>query len=408
MNNFMWRKIKNIFHLFEALAANIIYNFPSQKINVIGVTGTDGKTTTTHLIYHLLRENGLTASMISTVYAKIGDKEYETGLHVTTPSSFMIQKFLSQAVKNKQKYFVIETTSHALDQNRVFGIKYLIGVITNITHEHLDYHRTFNAYVKAKTKLLNQSQIAIVNRRDPIYKKIKQYIKNKNLKIIDYSQNREKIKIDKLPSSFLDNYAIAYTVGRVLNLSHQQIIKAMNTFSLPPGRLDIVYDKKIKVIIDFAHTPNAFQTLLPFIKKKLLKKNGRLIHVFGSAGLRDKLKRPIMGKISSQYADLIVITEEDYRTENLKIICQQIASGINPKKFKFKTDDQITKNESQIYTIIPDRYQAISFAIKQAKNNDIVLLTGKGHEKSLARGKKEFPWNEKEVVLKILTELKYI
>lgn len=404
----MWQKIKNIYHIFEGLIANLIYNFPSHNINVIGVTGTDGKTTTTHLIYHILKKNHYPTSMISTVYAKIGNREYETGLHVTTPSSFMIQKFLSQAVKNKQKYFVLETTSHALDQNRVFGVKYLIGIITNITHEHLDYHKNFDEYIKTKTKLLNQSQVAIVNTQDPLFPKIKKYITNESLKIIDYSKNKEKIKIKFIPAPFFDNYVAAYTVGRSLNIPHQKIIAAMKTFQLPPGRLDVVYNKKFKVIIDFAHTPNAFQTILPFIKERFLKNGDRLIHVFGCAGLRDKLKRSKMGKISSQYANLIIITEEDYRTENLDMICQQIVSGIDRKKFNFKNAKEVKNNENHIFTVITDRYQAIKFAIKLAKENDVILLTGKGHEKSLARGKREYPWDEKKAVLKILKELKYI
>ena len=404
----MWQKIKNIYHLLEGLIASLIYNFPSRKINIIGVTGTDGKTTTTHLIYHILKENHYPVSMISTVYAKIGQKEYETGLHVTTPSSFMIQKFLYQAVKNKQKYFVLETTSHALDQNRVFGVKYFIGIITNITHEHLDYHKKFDEYIKTKTKLLNQSHFAVVNTQDPVFQKIKKYITNKNLKIIDYSKNQKNIKIKSTPAPFFDNYVAAYTVSRLLNIPHQKIIAAMKTFQLPPGRLNVVFSKKFKVIIDFAHTPNAFQTILPFIKEKFLKNNGQLIHIFGCAGLRDKFKRPKMGKISSQYANLIIITEEDYRTENIDMICQQIVSGIDRKKFNFKTAEEIKNNKDHIFTVIPDRYQAIKFAIKLAKDNDVILLTGKGHEKSLARGKREYPWDEKKAVFKILKELKYI
>ena len=404
----MWQKIKNIYHLLEGLIASLIYNFPSRKINIIGVTGTDGKTTTTHLIYHILKENHYPVSMISTVYAKIGQKEYETGLHVTTPSSFMIQKFLYQAVKNKQKYFVLETTSHALDQNRVFGVKYFIGIITNITHEHLDYHKKFDEYIKTKTKLLNQSHFAVVNTQDPVFQKIKKYITNKNLKIIDYSKNQKNIKIKSTPAPFFDNYVAAYTVSRLLNIPHQKIIAAMKTFQLPPGRLNVVFSKKFKVIIDFAHTPNAFQAVLPFIKERYLKNSARLIHVFGCAGLRDKLKRGKMGKISSQYANLIIITEEDYRTENIDMICQQIVSGIDKKKFIFKTPEEFRNNKNHLFTVIPDRYQAIKFAIKLAKDNDVILLTGKGHEKSLARGKREYPWDEKKAVFKILKELKYI
>src|SRR3989339_1761298 len=152
------QKIKNIYHLFQAVLANIFYGFPSRKLKVIGITGTDGKTTTTHLIAHILKTAGKKASFVSSVYASIGGVESDIGFHVTTPSSFILQKLLKQSADNHDEYFVLETTSHALDQNRVWGIKYEIGVITNITHEHLDYHRTYEEYVKAKLKLLLNSK----------------------------------------------------------------------------------------------------------------------------------------------------------------------------------------------------------------------------------------------------------
>ena len=160
----------------------------------------------------------------------------------------------------------------------------------------------------------------------------------------------------------------------------------MQSFTLPTGRLETVYDKDFKVIIDFAHTPNALLQLLPAVRKRYLKKGGRLIHVFGSAGLRDFTKRPLMGEASAKYSDVILITEEDYRTEDLKKICEQIGSGIKNKGYK----------------IIVDRQDAINQAIKIAKTGDIVVLTGKAHEKSLCRGKTEEPWDEYKAVEKAL------
>lgn len=165
----MIQKLKNVYHLLQAILANIWYGFPSRKLKVIGVTGTDGKTTTTHLITHILKTAGKKVSMISTIYAKVGSHEYETGLHTTTPSSFTIQKMLSLAVKDNEEFFVLETTSHALDQNRVWGIKYKIGIITNITHEHLDYHKTYDEYVKSKLKILLNSKLAVLNKDDRSY-----------------------------------------------------------------------------------------------------------------------------------------------------------------------------------------------------------------------------------------------
>ncbi|HEX7542686.1 MAG TPA: Mur ligase family protein, partial [Patescibacteria group bacterium] len=305
------QKLKNIYHLFQAIIANVIYGFPSRKLKIIGITGTDGKTTTTHLIAHILKTAGKKVSFVSSVFSSIGGKESDIGFHVTTPNSFALQKLLQQSVNNHDEYFVLETTSHALDQNRVWGIKYQIGVITNITHEHLDYHKTYKEYVKAKLKLLLNSKVAMLNGDDESYKLLNQKLKGKSQK---YSS---KVKIlEKLPELTLFNkynYSAAYIVCKQLGLSDEDILKAMKTFKLPKGRLDLVYDKDFKVIIDFAHTPNGFFQLLSAIRKLYLKKSGRLIHVFGSAGLRDFTKRPLMGEASSKFADVIYITEEDYR-----------------------------------------------------------------------------------------------
>jgi len=375
------QKLKNIFHLFEAVVANIYYGFPSRKLKVIGVTGTDGKTTTTSLIYHILKSSGKKVSMISTVYAKIGQNEYDTGLHTTTPSSFTVQRLLNLAVKNKDEYFVLETTSHALDQNRVFGIKYYIGVLTNITHEHLDYHQTYENYLKTKAKLLFSSQIVVLNSEDQSYEQVKKMINGKKIYTYECGQYNDSVaEFNKY------NYSAAHTVCKIIGIHEDQIFKAINTFKLPPGRLELVYDKDFKVIIDFAHTPNAIENALKEIKKLYVKDKGHLIHVFGSAGLRDVTKRPFMGKASSKYADFSIITEEDYRTEDPQEIANQIASGMNNHKYK------ITIN----------RKEAIKQAIKMAGKNDVVVATGKSHEQSLCRGKIEYPWDEKKAIIEAL------
>ncbi|MEK7523080.1 MAG: Mur ligase family protein [Patescibacteria group bacterium] len=364
-NKIMFQKLKNIYHLFQAILANILYGFPSRRLKVIGVTGTDGKTTMIHLIAHILKTAGKKVSFVSSVFASIGGKESDIGFHVTTPSSFALQRLLKASADNGDEYFVLETTSHALDQNRVWGIKYEIGVITNITHEHLDYHKNYEEYRNTKYKLLKMAKVGIKN-TDKIIGLIK--------------------KIPNLTQFNQCNYSAAYTVCKQLGLSDNVILKAMETFKLPKGRLDLVYDKNFKIIIDFAHTPNAFLELLPAVRKLYLKKGGSLIHVFGSAGLRDFTKRPLMGEASSKFADNIYVTEEDYRTEVLQKICDQIASGIKRKN----------------YQIIPNRQEAINQAIMAAKKNDVIVLTGKAHEKSLCRGKTEYPWDEYEAVEKAL------
>lgn len=386
------RKLKNFFHLLEAFLANVWYRFPARKIKVIGVTGTDGKTTTVNLIAHILKNAGKKVSFISTVYAEVAGKIYDTGLHVTTPSSFVIQKFLRQAVNNGDDYFVLETTSHALDQNRVWGINFEIGIITNITHEHLDYHKTYENYVKTKEKLITVSKIGIINKKDKFYELLSQNSKllpdGRYGKCQNYNLKLKTIKkyFPDLPEFNLYNYSASFLTCEILGLNEEKIIKAMKSFNLPKGRWELVYDKEFKVIIDFAHTPNAFKQLLPEIRKLYLKKGGRLIHIFGSAGLRDYLKRPLMGEISSQFSDYIILTEEDYRTEDLENICNQIAKGIKKTPFE----------------IIKNREEAIIKGILIARKGDVVLITGKAHEKSLCRGKTEYPWNEFEIVEKAI------
>ena len=380
--NYYLQRLKNIFHLINALLANIWYGFPSRKITVIGITGTDGKTTTTHLIAHILKSCGKKVSYISTIFAKIGEKEYDTGFHVTTPNPWLIQKLIKEAVNNKDEYFILETTSHALDQNRVWGINYKIGVLTNVSHEHLDYHLTYENYLKTKVKLLKRAEVAFFNKDDRSYLYVKKMLKGRK-KIIEYQKlSIIKKNFPNLEKFNQENFSVAYLVALNLGLRSEEVLKAIKTFNLPKGRFDLVYDKDFKVIIDFAHTPNAFLKLLPEIRKKYLKNKGRLIHVFGSAGLRDNTKRPLMGEISSRFADFIILTEEDYRTEDPNKICQEIASGIKNKN----------------YQVIIDRKKAIEKALKMAKKGDVVIFTGKAHEKSLCRGKTEYPWDEYQAV----------
>ena len=393
---FYFQKIKNFFHLINALLANCWYGFPSKKITMVGVTGTDGKTTTTELIAHILKKNKKNVSYISTVSARIADKEYDTGFHVTTPNPWLIQKLIKEAVEKKQNYFILETTSHALDQNRVWGVDYYIGVLTNVTHEHLDYHLNYKNYVKAKEKLLKMAKIGVLNVFDKSYSLLSQKSKDKSqnynskVKIIDHFSSLT--VFNKL------NYLAAYKVCQILGLSDKQILEGVKSFKLPKGRLDIVYNKEFKIIIDFAHTPNAFLKLLPEIRRKYLKDNGRLIHIFGAAGLRDDKKRSVMGEVAGKYGDVLILTEEDYRTENFYKICEQIEYGLLKQKFVKKSYNLINQNDKKIYTIIKNRQEAINFAIKIARKNDVLVLTGKGHEKSLCRGTKEHPWDEYKAV----------
>lgn len=374
----MWQSLKNIYHLSIAVLANIYFGFPGNKLKVIGVTGTDGKTTTVHLICHILKNSNKKVSMLSTITSP--------GLHVTTPSPFALQRILKEAKDKGSEFFVLEVTSHAIDQNRVWGIPFEAGAVTNITREHLDYHKTFENYVNTKGKLLKSAKIPIANIEDTSYKFFSTY----KTKLLTYGLNKGDINLKNftLQKSITGfnrfNFLCAASVCLSLGISKQEIKKAFSNFKLPVGRLDLFYDGDFKVIVDFAHTPNAFENVLKLLRPEIA---GKIIHVFGSAGERDKEKRPLMGKISSKFSDLIVLTSEDPRRENPMKIINDIKSGI--------------KNSVSV-KILPNRKEAIRFSISKAKEGDLVLLTGKSHEKSMNYGKGEEPWDEYEVVEQVL------
>src|SRR3989344_3597522 len=390
----MWRKIKNIYHLLRAYAACIYFGFPSKKLIVIGVTGTDGKTTTSHMIYEILKSAGKKASLISSIHAQIGEKSYDTGFHVTTPDPVALQKFLKKVADSRSEYLVLEVTSHGLDQNRIFGIDFDFAVLTNITHEHLDYHKSFENYLLAKARLFKSTKVSILNLDDPTFSKVK---KRANGKIITYSINK---KADfalknfslnlKIPGEYnLSNALSAAALATQIGISKKIITKALNNFLGVKGRMEEVdLGQDYQVIVDFAHTPNGLKQALKSLRSGIEDEGSRIIAVFGAAGERDKLKRPKMGEVAARYADICVLTAEDPRTENVEDICWQIAQGLVKSG----------KKESRDFYKIYDRQSAIEFAVKLAKPSDIVVCFGKSHEKSMCVGKKEYPWDEFKAV----------
>ncbi|MCK4588784.1 UDP-N-acetylmuramoyl-L-alanyl-D-glutamate--2,6-diaminopimelate ligase, partial [Candidatus Woesebacteria bacterium] len=304
------------------LLASAWYGHPSKKLKVIGVTGTDGKTTTATLIYWILKKAGKKAGLISTVSAKIGEKEFETGLHVTSSEPLKLQEFLAKMVEKKCEYVVLEVTSHGLDQERVAGIKFDIGVLTNITHEHLDYHKSWQAYRRAKAKLFEGVNLVVLNKDDKSFSYISRFV-SKKAKIISYALkkaadlNLENIVLSgktKLLAEYnLANTLAAVAVTRELGVSEEDIKTALSSFKLPTGRLEKINEgRDFDIYIDFAHTPNALEKVLSHLRKET---KGRLITIFGSAGERDKEKRFLMGEIAARLADVSIFTAEDPRTE---------------------------------------------------------------------------------------------
>lgn len=401
----MIRLLKNFYHLLVALAANIYYGFPSRKIKVIGITGTDGKTTTTSVIYHILKESGKKVSMVSTVYAKVGSKEYDTGVHVSTPHSFTVQKFLKDSVANGDEYFVLETTSHGLDQNRIWGVQFLVGVVTNITHEHLDYHKTYGKYVKAKSKLLLRAIHRVVNRDDSSYATLKALLKENvysyGLRNGDYCFDISKKIAKKIPEFNKYNFLAAYTTCHILGLTNEEIFSALKTFKPPAGRIEVIQEKPFTVVIDYAHTPNGTKNVLEAMHDLYMKEGSRLIHIVGAEGQRDHSKRPLMGEESGKKADFVIISEVDYRDEDPNKIARDIAKGL--EKYGF-TEVEPNKfgHKRRTYAIMNDRHDAVDAAISIAQSGDVVIATGKGHEKTLDRNNKEYPWDEQAEIRKAI------
>lgn len=385
------KAINNYYHLPKALMANIYYGSPTRALKVIGVTGTDGKSTTTNMIYQILKLAGKKVSMVSTINAVIGGKVFDTGFHVTSPDPLMVQRFAREALKNDDEYLVLEVTSHALDQYRFWGVKFKVGVITNVTHEHLDYHKTFENYLKTKLKLVKDVKFAIINREireirgiGEIGGKVITFGLNKG----DFNQKDIKLKLKIHGDYNIENALASLAVAFSLGIKKEIALKALENFPGIEGRMEEVPNRKgIKVIIDFAHTPNALEKALIALRSRGTP--GRLIAVFGCAGARDKGKRPLMGEVSAKFADITVLTDEDPRFEKSEDIIDEITKGALKAEAK-KGIDLFQE---------PDRAKAIKLAISLARKGDTVGIFGKGHEKSMNYLGKEKPWLDKKAVL---------
>ena len=388
--------INNFYHLPLAFLTNIFYGFPTKKLKVIGVSGTDGKTTTVNMIYQVLTSAGKKVSMVSTINAVVGGKNYDTGLHVTSPDPFKLQKFARQAVNNGDEFLVLEVTSHSLDQYRFWGIKFEVGVITNITHEHLDYHQSWENYFTTKLKLLKDVNFAVVN------EKIKGDLgskENRANQVItfglhngDFNQRDLKLKL-KIPGDYnIENALAALAVAFVLDIPKEITQKSLEKFRGIKGRMEGIKNKKgIKIIVDFAHTPNGLEQALKTLRSHI--RSGKLIALIGAEGYRDVSKRSLMGEIAQKLSDIVVVTAVDPRGQ-MDVINKQISEGA--KKAGAKKDLN--------FFVIEDRMKALDFAINElATKGDTIGIFGKGHEKSMnLDGKKELPWSDREAIKKVL------
>jgi len=400
------------------LAASF-YDFPSHKLTVFGVTGTNGKTTTIHLLHSILNKATRgKAGFISTIGADFGETSADTGLHVTTPSAPDVQRYLAQMVESGLTHVVLEMTSHGLAQERLTGIDIDVAILTNVTHEHLDYHGSFEAYRAAKGKMFemlakskrkaNTPKLAVVNRDDPSYEYFSNFAADEvvtySLKHddatytatnVEHLPDRTRLIVDglkletRLVGDFnLQNILAAVATTRTLGIHGRDIRNGVLLVKEVSGRMERIDEgQNFTALVDFAHTPDALEKALQ-AGRSILPKGKRLISVFGSAGLRDVEKRYMMAAASENIADITILTAEDPRTESLDRILLEMADGC------------ITEGgrEGQTFYRVPDRGQAIYEACKMAEPGDLVMVCGKGHEQSMCFGTTEYPWDDREAM----------
>ncbi len=409
------------------LAAAFFEN-PGRKLTVIGVTGTDGKTTTCNLLHQILLAAGVKSGLISTVNAVIGDEVLDTGFHVTTPDSPDVQKYLARMVAAGLTHVVLETTSHGWAQHRVDACEFDVGVITNITHEHLDQHGTFENYRASKARLFQSlgntlpkpqgnPRLAVLNRDDSSY----DYLSNiatghcvsygladdANIRADAPSYSPEGIHFRAvgpdfnipITSSLVGEFNISNCLAALsaavcgLGVNPGAAADGIAALKGVPGRMErIGLGQSFSAIVDFAHTPNALRVAIETVRRMTEK---RVIVIFGSAGLRDRAKRKLMAEVAAELADISILTAEDPRTESLDGILEEMAAGARSRKGL----------EEINFWRIPDRGKAITFGVHLAAPGDIVLVCGKGHEQSMCFGTTEFPWDDRTAMRAALSNL---
>ena len=400
-------------HKIRAILAVIIYGFPGRKIRAIGVAGTKGKTTTTNMIARILEEGGYKVAMLSTANFQIGEKKWLNDVKLTTTSPFYFQKFLKKAVKEKCDFVVAEISSHGLVQYRHLGVPYKTVVLTNMMSDHLDYHKTYANYKNSHNALLTgKLENLIINYDDEDlrsflkFKKakkcvfsLKDYQEVNNVKLIKATNiilkeketefkiktNKEEldVKLSLIGEFNIYNSLAATAVGLAENIKPIEIKKALEFIKSIPGRLEKIGEgQDFEVIVDYAHSPDSLKKVYEVVKPNVKNK---IIAVLGGTGDRDKTYRAKAGAIADEFADIIIITNEDPYSEDPEKIMNQVLSGIKKK--------ELNKN---LFRIL-DRKEAIEKAIKIAEKDDLVIITGKGAEQFIICGNKKIPWDDREV-----------
>lgn len=409
-----------LYHKILGVIAAVINGFPGNKMIVIGITGTKGKSTTTNFIANILNEAGFKVGMTSTINFQIGSQRWINATKKSTQSPFVLQKMLKQMLKEGCKYAVIEVTSHAIDQSRIFGINFDVAVVTNIAPEHIEYHGNFNNYIATKAELFKKvsrgrkkfgiPKVLVMNSDDKYFNYFDQFVADRKITyglktatvyaediqkkpegshyILHVPNNSLPIEL-KIPGEFNVYNALAATaVCMSLQVPLSTIKKALEESSSIAGRFEHVRcGQKYSVIVDYAHTPESLRGLLKLYRGLTA---GRLFVVFGATGGgRDKSKRPKMGEIANEFADYIVVTDDDPYEEDEWQIIDQVAGGV-------------PREEGKNFWKIPDREEAIRLALTMAREGDCVVVAGKGSEEVIKLRGKTISWNDKNVITKLL------
>jgi UDP-N-acetylmuramoyl-L-alanyl-D-glutamate--2,6-diaminopimelate ligase len=403
------------------------HDYPARSLVMLGVTGTDGKSTTCNLLFQILKQAEYKTGMITTVNAVIGDEVSDTGLHVTTPDAFEVQSYLRRMVDAGMTHCILETTSHGLAQHRVSACDFDIAVVTNITHEHLDYHVSEEAYRQAKASLFGglsesypkrdaPSRLGVLNRDDSSFPLLMHATKvnqvtygvehDADVVAKDIETTSTGLRFRILNQDFevhvespligrynVHNILAAFTAAvSGLGIDPEIAAKGITNLEAVPGRMEVIdLGQPFLAIVDFAHTPNALHQALQ-AARELTK--GQVICVFGSAGLRDREKRRLMAEVSAELADRTVLTAEDPRTESLDGILEEMAEGARDKGL----------SEGEGFWRIPDRGEALRYALTLAQPGDLVIACGKGHEQSMCFGTVEYPWDDRTAMRAALGE----
>lgn len=399
--------VENTRSAMSVICANFFGN-PSQKLKLIGITGTNGKTTTAFLIKDMLDKMGKKSGLIGTVKNMVGDKEYPAAF--TTPESYELQELFSEMVKAGCEYCVMEVSSQALAQSRVDGLHFAAGIFTNLTRDHLDYHGTFENYSEAKAMLFAASDVCVLNIDD---EHAVSMMRNSDGRMVTFSMNQnesdytakyvryrndgieyelvtmnyvERVKVG-IPGEFTVYNSMAAAVTLIeLGFDFSSVLFALSLCKGVKGRIEVVpTETPYTVIIDYAHTPDGLENIISSLRKIA---KGRIITVFGCGGDRDRTKRPIMGEIAANLSDVAVVTSDNPRTEDPDAIIADILEGIKGNKAK--------------KIVEPDRTEAIRLALDEATEDDIVLLAGKGHETYQIIGKEKHHYDEREIVAELL------